>query len=78
MPRVDECQPIQFELFHCPNSDNHSDYRFTTWCEPQGTASSLCPECDTPGNDAQQDWRYGSTDPVTPWAPYRVLYQTGA
>ncbi len=72
-----ECRGIEFEIFRCPNADNHADYRKTSWCEPQGTAAAQCPECGTWGLNVQsQGRRYGSTSPSVPWAPYRELYQT--
>lgn len=73
---MNECRNIEFEIFSCPRADYHTDYRLTSWCEPLRVTASHCPECGTPGINAQLHVRYSSTNPSVPWAPYRVLYQT--
>lgn len=73
---TNECRNVEFEIFSCPRADHHANYRFTSWCEPSGITASQCPECRTPGMNAQLHVRYGSTNPSVPWASYRVLYQT--
>jgi len=68
---------IEFEIFSCPNSSNHTDVRKTAWLESKGISNSSCPECGAQGvNERSKGHFYHRTNPSVPWVPYRVLYQT--